>query len=225
MKRKFMFLGAVLAVVLLVGAASCTAADLKSFEGILQKVDSLSGNVTVTLTDNTTMTFNLKDIDLKALRNARGDAALEPGDNVTVGKNRNGEIKELKTRYVVIQGTIKSLGTENVTATTENTTVTANKMTVTTKDGDVTVLVTQKTVILGWGTKKPAFSDLKVGQKVVVKYDVSTMLALTITVNADGKIQDNRNDNGKDEGFKDKNGQNKNGKFENTRQNRTGSGA
>ncbi len=186
-------LGLVLAVVLVVGATSCTAADLKAYEGILQKVDSLSGNVTVTLSDNTTMTFNLSDIDLKTLRGHSGNVSLEPGDNVTIGKGRNGEIKELKARYSVVQGTIKNLGTENVTSTTANATAVFDNITLTTKEGDITLKVTANTTIIkGWGAKKPALSDLQVGQRVVVKYDAGKMEALTITVNADGKIQDNK---------------------------------
>jgi hypothetical protein len=209
MKKRSMFLvGLVLAVVLLVGATSCTAADLKAYEGILQKVDGLSGNVTVTLSDNTTMTFNLNDIDLKTLRGHTGNVSLEPGDNVTIGKGRNGDIKELKARYAVVQGTIKSLGTENVTSTTANATAVLNKITFTTKDGDITLKVTANTtVIRGWGAKKPVLSDLQVGQRVVVKYDVVKMEALTITVNADGKILDNKkyNDDDDDKGNRNKN--------------------
>jgi hypothetical protein len=214
MKKRSMFLvGVVLAVVLLVGATSCTAADLKDYQGILQKVDSLSGNVTVTLTDNTTMTFNLSDIDLKALRGHSGNVSLEPGDNVTIGKGRNGEIKELKARYAVVQGTIKSLGTENVTSTA----AVFNKITLTTKDGDITLKVTANTTIIrGWGAKKPALSDLQVGQRVVVKYDVVKMEALTITVNADGKIQDNKKYNDDD----DKGNRNKNSNIQSGNQNR-----
>ena len=217
-KRRMFIVGVVLAVVLLVGATSCTAADLKAYEGILQKVDGLSGNVTVTLSDNTTMTFNLSDIDLKTLRGHSGNVSLEPGDNVTIGKGRNGEVKELKARYAVVQGTIKSLGTENVTSTTANATTAVNKITLTTKDGDITLKVTANTTIIrGWGDKKPALSDLQLGQRVVVKYDVVKMEALTITVNADGKIQDNKKYND-DDG--DKGNRNKNSNIQSGNQNR-----
>jgi hypothetical protein len=191
-KRKSVLLGTILAVILLAGATSCAPGDLKTFEGVLQKVDSLSGNVTVTLTDNTTMTFNLKDVDLTALRKAMGNPDLEPGDNVTIKKDRNGEVKELKSPYAVVQGTIKSLSTENVTSTTANVTAAVNKMTITAGEGDITLLVTPKTMILGWGSKKPVFNDLKVGQRVVVRYEVSAKQAISITINADGKIQENK---------------------------------
>jgi hypothetical protein len=197
-KRKSILLGIILAVVLLVGVTSCAPGDLKAFEGILQKIDSLSGNVTVTLSDNTTATFNLKDIDLKTIRKALGDASLEPGDNVTVEQGKHGEVKELKVRYAEIQGTIKSLGTDNVTVTTANVTITTNNITITTKKGDIKLLVTNKTIIRGWGKEKPAFTDLKLGQRIEVKYDVSTLQALTITIDANGKIQDNH-DNGQNQ--------------------------
>jgi hypothetical protein len=191
-KRKYILLGIILAVVLLVGATSCTPGDLKAFEGVLQKVDTLSGNVTVTLKDGTTATFNLKDINVDTIRKALGDVSLEPGDNVTGQRGRNGEVKDLKVSFADIQGTIKSLSTQNITGTANVT----GSLTLTTTKGDITLQVTKKTMIMGWGTKKPVFTDLQVGQRVVVKYNVSTMEALAITVNADGKIQDNKGNPG-----------------------------
>jgi hypothetical protein len=177
-KRKLLLPVAILAVVMLVGFTSCSPGDLKAFEGVLQKIDGLSGNVTVTLKDGTTTTFNLNDINMETIRKALGDAGLEPGDNVTFEKGRHGEVKELKVRNAEIQGTIKSLGTDNVT--------------ITTKKGDITLQVTPETLIRGGGKEKPVFSDLKVGQRIEVKYDVSTLKALTITIDANGKIQDNQ---------------------------------
>jgi preprotein translocase subunit YajC len=218
-KRKSIFAGVILAVVLLVGAASCAPGDLKAFEGILKNVDSLSGNVTITLSDNTTATFNLKDIDLSTIRKALGNASLKPGDNVTVKEGKHGEITEVKVRYAEVQGVIKSL-TANVTATANVTTaarvastanVTIGSVTINTTKGDITLRVTSATLIRGDGKDKPAFANLKVGQRIVVKYDVTTMTALSITVNAAGQIhdnhnnfsnQDNRTNNGKDQNNK-----------------------
>ena len=200
MKRKSIFLGAILTVVLLVGVTSCTPGDLKALEGVLQKIDSASGNVTIALKDGTTATFNLNDINIDTIRKALGDASLETGDNVTLEKGRRGEVKELKVRYAVIQGTIKSLGTDNITITTN---ITGNK-----NKGDITLQVTANTTIIrGWGTQKPLFTDLKVGQRIVVKYDVSTLQALTITINAAGQIQDNHN-SGKIQDNRTNNGKN-----------------
>jgi uncharacterized protein YuzE len=197
-KRKFIFLGAILAVVLLVGATSCTAADLKSLEGILQNVDSASGNVTVTLKDGTTATFNLSDINVDTIRQALGDASLDTGDNVTLEKGRNGEVKGLEVLNAEVQGIIQSLGTDNITITTN---VTGNK-----NNGDITLQVTRDTVIRGGGKDKPVFTDLKLGQRIVVKYDVSTLKALTITLDANGQIQDNHNNNGQNQGNQNNNG-------------------
>ena len=181
-KRKLLIPVAILAAVMLVGFTSCSPGDLKAFEGVLQKIDGLSGNVTVTLSDNTTATFNLKDIDLKTIREALGDASLDTGDNVTVRQGRHGEVKELKVRSAEVQGTIKSLVTDNVT--------------ITTKKGDITLLVTTETQIQGGGKEKPVFSDLKVGQRIEVKYDVSTLKALKIVINANGKVQENHDNQG-----------------------------
>ena len=159
--------------------------------------------MTIVLKDGTTATFNLNDINIDTIRKALGDASLDIGDNVTLEKGRHGEVKELKVRYAVIQGTIKSLGTDNITITTN---ITGNK-----NKGDITLQVTANTTIIrGLGTQKPVFTDLKVGQRIVVKYDVSTLKALTITINAAGQIQDNRSNNGKIQDNRTNNGQNQN---------------
>ncbi len=185
-KWKLLIPVAILAAVMIVGFTSCSPGDLKAFKSVLQKVDGLSGNVTVTLKDGTTATFNLKDISVETIRKALGDASLEPGDNVTFEKGRHGEVKELKVRYAETQGIVKSLGTDNIT--------------ITTKKGDITFKVTPETQIKGGGKEKPVFSDLKVGQRIEVKYDVSSLKALKIVINADGKVQDNhQNRNDKDD--------------------------
>jgi uncharacterized protein YuzE len=136
------------------------------------------------------------------IRQALGDASLDTGDNVTIKQGRNGAVKGLEVRNAEVQGIIKSLGTDNITITAN---VTGNK-----SMGDITLQVTRDTVIRGGGKDKPVFTDLKVGQRIVVKYDVSTLKALTITLDANGQIQDNHNNNGDNGTIKGN--QNNNGK-------------
>jgi hypothetical protein len=93
MHTKKLFISAiVLVLVMLLGVTSCSPGDIKAFEGILKQVDGLSGNVTVTMKDGTTVNFNLADIELNT---DDWGGCFEPGDNVTVEKDRGGKVKRV----------------------------------------------------------------------------------------------------------------------------------
>jgi hypothetical protein len=167
MHTKKIFISAVvLVLVMLLGVTSCSPGDIKAFEGILKQVDGLSGNVTVTMKDGTTVNFNLADIELNT---GDGGISLEPGDNVTVEKDKVGKVKRVKICYAEIQGTIKSIAGDNVTITTE-------------KKGDITLLVTPKTVIIMSARNFASFAELAVGQRVTAKYETKTSQAVKIIV-------------------------------------------
>ena len=171
-KKKSILLGIVLAVVMLVGVTGCTAADIQSIQGIIKDVDSVSGNITVTLNDGTTRTFNFNDVTMETIKQALGDLNLECGDNVTIDENWHHEIKRMRVHRAEVGGTIKSLGSDNSTIT-----ITTNKQ------GEITLNITANTTIRIQGTETATLSDLKIGQKVEVKYDIATMNALRINVN------------------------------------------
>jgi uncharacterized lipoprotein YehR (DUF1307 family) len=164
--KKFFISTIILVLVMMLGITSCSPGDMKTFEGILKQVDGISGNVTVTMKDGTTATFNLSDIELNA---GDGGLSLRPGDNVTCEKDRNGKIRKVKVCYAEIQGTIKSILGDNVTVATL-------------KRGDVSILVTPKTIITMAENNRAALADLAVGQKVTAKYEVITKNAVKIIV-------------------------------------------
>ena len=168
-KRKLVGLVALLSVVLLLGLTACSPADVQSLKGILKNIDSLSGNVTVTLKDGSTTTFNLANINLDTIINTQGDLSFDIGDNITIKINRHGKVTGLEVRKAEADGVIKSLGTDNVTITTI-------------KNGDITLKVTPETLIITKSQGRGALSDLKVGQNVEARYDIATMKALKIKV-------------------------------------------
>gem|GEM_PF-2117878 len=168
-KRKLFGLIALLSVALMLGLTACSAQDLQSYQGILNKIDSLSGNVTVTLKDGTTTTFNLADVNLDTIVNALGNVSLDLGDNITIQKDIHGKVKCLKVQNAEADGVIKTLGTDNITITTE-------------KKGDITLLVTPETLIITMSAGISALSNLQVGQTVEARYDVTSMKALMIKV-------------------------------------------
>ncbi len=173
LKRKPFLFGAILAVVMLVGVTGCTAGEMQALRGTLQNVDSVSGNVTVTLEDGTTRTFNFTDVKVETIRQALGNASLAIGDQVTIKVNKNdGDVEEVDVEKAEVDGVIKSLGTDNVTITTD-------------KNEDVTLKVTSETRIIIEDKGTATFSDLQVGQKVEAKYDVTTKNALKIKVDID----------------------------------------
>ncbi len=171
LKRKLFALGAVLAVVgMLVGFTGCTQAELLALQGQLKNVDSLTGTVTVTMKDGSTQTFNFNDVKIETLKNALGNAAFEVGDNVTV-KVRQNHVEDVETKYAEVEGSIKSIVSNNVTITSDG--------------KDVSLLVGSQTKIRVGDNKTAGLGDLQVGMQVEAKYDVSTMTAIRITTDTD----------------------------------------
>ena len=166
-----LFLGGILVTVMSLVVA-CTPAELQALQGTLQNIDSVSGNITVKLKDGTTQSFNLTDVKVSTIAQALGKANLEIGDQIIVKAHKSGEVKEVETERAEIGGVIASLGTGNGT----------NNITITTqKQGNITLSVTPNTTIHNRGAAN--FSSLQVGQRVEVKYDVTTKAALRINVN------------------------------------------
>jgi hypothetical protein len=197
--RKIYLLVAAMAISTIFAATSCTPAELQALQGKLQNIDSVSGNVTVKLKDGSLSTFNFKDITMETIGKSIGDTSLNIGDNVTIRAYKNNKMPHPETHAAEVAGIIKSLGTDNVTITVD-------------KKGDITLKVTAQTQIKFDGKNKPVFADLKVGQKVDAKYELSSNKALTIeintvkdTVKSGGKNEQNNNKHGNDDG---KNGEN-----------------
>ena len=177
-KRKSLLLATILALVTLVGVAGCTPADLQALQGTLKNVDSASGNVTVTLKDGTTKTFNFSDVKVATIAQALGGASLQVGDQVTIKANTDGNVEEVDSPNAQIEGTIKSVGTNSITVTT-------------TQNADIILNITTNTTIR-IGDKVTTLSNLTAGQNVVVRYDASTKNAIRINVAVGKTVEETR---------------------------------
>ncbi len=127
----------------------------KQLEGTLQKIDSVSGQVTVKLKDGSVVDFNLKDVKPEAIVNAVGLPSLETGDAVVVERDKDKKVTALKTNTAELEGTIKALDNEKKTAAI----VSDDNQILEVKVGD-----------------GAAFTALREGQWVTVKYNVVTIV-------------------------------------------------
>jgi Cu/Ag efflux protein CusF len=161
----------------LVGFSACTPAELQALQGTLKNVDSVSGNVTVTMKDNSTQTFNFSDVKVDTIKQALGGASLQVGDNVTIKTNKDGDIEEVDSHNAEIEGVIKSIGTDNITITT-------------TRNADITLKVTADTRIKNGDKGTASLSDLKAGQQVDARYAISNNNAISIDVDVRGTVKE-----------------------------------
>jgi hypothetical protein len=150
-----------LSIGLLFGVSACTVDELTALEGVLQNADSLSGEVTVKLKDGSTVTFNLSNVNVQALRDTLGKLTLQPGDGVVVGTDGNGNVRTLSARNVEVDGTIKAVTADGITITAENGVEVALKFT------------PQTQIKLGNGAVGK-ITDLVADQNIEAKYDVTT---------------------------------------------------
>jgi hypothetical protein len=167
-------LAVVLATLAVLAFVGCEATTLAQLEGILQNVDSLSGEVTVKLKDGGTVTFNLKDVNVETLRKAVGNAALEAGSQVTLETDKDNKVKTVKAHRTEIEGVIMNVDKEKKTVT-----ITSKKQ------GDITLVVTETTKIEAEDDEAASLASLREGQEIEAKYDVVTMKALKIEVEED----------------------------------------
>jgi len=179
LKRRIFAVIAILAIVMVMGVAGCTQAEVQALQGTLKNVDSVSGNITVTLKDGTTKTFNFTDVKVDTIKEALGNANLEIGDQVTVKVRKDGHVEEVDVEYAEVHGVIKGIGADNVTITTK-------------KQGDVTFKVTSDTKIRIGDKGTAKLTDLKIGQQAEIKYDITIKNALRINADA-GQEEENRN--------------------------------
>ncbi|MBI2866991.1 MAG: hypothetical protein HYX97_01490 [Chloroflexi bacterium] len=170
MLRRY-FVGAVFAALIAMAFIGCEGTAGAQYDGILQNVDTISGEVTVKLKDGSIIKFNLKNATVETLRAALGTASLEAGSQVTIEVDNDQQVRKVKARHAEVEGVIKSLDAAKKTLT-----VTAEE------NGDITLEVTAETEIQMEDEGQAAFADLRVGQEVEVKYDVETKDALKIEV-------------------------------------------
>jgi hypothetical protein len=180
MKKKLFLTSLMLAAVLVISVTGCSAINADSLDGILQNIDSLSGNVTVTLKDGQTLNFNLEDINLDDILQAADNMSLDCGDHVRL-QMRDGRVQSVSFNSTQLRGTIKAIAEDNSTVT-----VTDNNNT------DVTLNVASETMVVIHALGRAEVNDLEAGQPVFVLYDKNTMTAEKIHVVNDGPAWQNR---------------------------------
>jgi hypothetical protein len=169
MKLKLFGLTALVSVVLLLGLTACSAQELQSLQGVLKNVDTVSGNLTLKLKDGTTTTYNFADLNPASILDSQGNLRFDIGDNITLQVYKHPNVKFPQFQYAFAAGTIKAIGTDNITITAVN-------------NGDITLKVTAQTWIVTTGKGKAALTDLLVGQKVWTSYEKTSMNAYMIRV-------------------------------------------
>ena len=176
LKQSQQFIAVSLVIIVLLGAGACapggSSGNLLNLQGILGQVDNISGDITVVLNDGSIATFNLKDVDVGAIREALGDASLEPGSGVTISRGVGGEVTGLKVHAAETEGVIKSLDLNKRKVT----------ITLDTKR-QLTFNVTGNTAIILAENVETSFAQLTIGQNIDVIYDVQSKNALKITFN------------------------------------------
>ncbi|MBI2846970.1 MAG: hypothetical protein HYX82_03715 [Chloroflexi bacterium] len=176
-KRWRYLIAAILAGLGVLTFVACSPSARAQLEGVLQDVDSISGEVTVTLKDGGTITFNLNDVNVETLRQAVGNASFEEGAQVTLETDRDNKVKAVKARHAKVEGDIKAVDNDKKT------------LTITAENGvDVTLEVTETTRFKARHGDSASFASLREGQEVEAKYDVETKKALEI------KIEDRQRD-------------------------------
>jgi len=178
-KSRLHFIAGILIAALPLLVGSCTgynaSGSTQNLQGVLGKIDSISGDVTVILNDGSAVEFNFKNVNVENIREAPGNVALETGSVVTVTRGKDGKVTDLKTHAADIEGIIKSVGTNKK----------AIVITLDTK-GQLSINVTGTTSIVFTSGDLASFIQLVPGQTIEVIYDITSKNALKIEINQPG---------------------------------------
>jgi len=140
-------------------------ADTTLVTGILQNVDSVSGEVTVQLNNGTTTTFNLEDVNIEELATIAGSAILQAGDQIELMLGSDNLVASMAPSVAKIEGTIFNIDTDE------------SSLTVDTENGvQLTVNIDEQTEIKAKGTGISSANIFKLvaGMEVKVIYDAET---------------------------------------------------
>jgi len=141
------------------------AADTTLVTGILQNVDSVSGEVTVQLNNGATTTFNLEDVNIEELAAVAGSTILQAGDQIELTLGNDNLVASLAPSAAKAEGTIFNIDTDE------------SSLTVDTENGvQLTVNIDAQTEIKakGTGTSSTNIFELVAGMEVKVIYDAET---------------------------------------------------
>lgn len=162
--------------ILAVLASACTPAQVQQLEGLLQNVDTVNGTVTVTTKDGKTVTLTINNNTVTMVDGSNTTVFnLEPGAKVKI-ETEGGVARSIADESASVEGTISAVQGGQVTVRRQS-------------GADVAVNVTAQTSIRLEGDRTGSLSDLKVGLRVVVKYDLQTMNAIRVMLNTRQKTE------------------------------------
>jgi hypothetical protein len=198
-RQKTFLAGILIAAMLLTGGAfGCSGGpdggQLTALEAVIQNIDSLSGIVTVTTEEAVTRGFSLADVKATTIVEAVGGLSIDPGDEVIVKEDEDGEVKEIVGNFSEVEGTIKELGIDSITIAMEEEEEEGEEGEE--GEGEITLGITPETIIRIEDGAAMNFTDLEVGWQVEVKYDVTSLEAVEIEIDDDEEVGENGDEEG-----------------------------
>ena len=152
--------------------AACTSAELELLQGILQDVDTVSGEITIVTEDGRTITFTIEsDADVDTVDSTTTLEGLETGATVNVEVDDDDETvaRHVRIRLRKVEGRITAIAADQITILDSD-------------DEIVTVSVNDATNIELEDDFAGVLSDLQVGGEVKVKFDPRTNVAFKIDI-------------------------------------------
>ncbi|MBI4180323.1 MAG: DUF4382 domain-containing protein [Chloroflexi bacterium] len=170
----FVMLLSLVTVATLVTAAACTPAEAKALQGVLKNVDSANGTITIVTKDGKTVTVKIAtETGVSTNGTSTSIETLEPGASVDVEIEKNDKddrvARHIEARQAEVAGIITGIESSNITIKTE-------------RDKNVTVSVTDSTIIKLANDLAGTLADLSVGMLVEAKFDPLTNQALKIGI-------------------------------------------
>ncbi|NQW19795.1 MAG: hypothetical protein HQ477_03580 [Chloroflexi bacterium] len=191
-KLQAVFIG-LMALAASIGCADLAGVDAAVINGILQNVDSVSGEVTVQLKDGTTTTFNLADVDVEALQAIVGSAVLQRGDEVALTLDDDDSVTTVGSTSAKTEGTIVNIDAA------------APSITIDAENGvQLKVIIEPGTEIKakGPGPSQSNLSELVLGQEVKLNYNSDTFVASKIQFRRPGNDNDENDEDSHEDDMK-----------------------
>ncbi len=158
-----------LAPIVLIGAIACEATTEDLIAGVLQNVDSVNGEITVTLENGQNATFSIgNDTSVETDGDASEVESLEPGATVKLSVGPDGTVAQsVLARLARIEGTVTAIDGAQITIETGN-------------GRSRTLNVTTETQFELGDDFPGVAADLVVGNQVTAKFDPSNFSILKI---------------------------------------------
>ena len=164
---------AMLAPLILLAALACEGLEAELVRGILQDVDTVSGEITITTNDGKTITLNIDTAASVETASAGSTLpssfqTLEPGTSVEVELDDDGHgVRGIVARLAQAKGTVVAIEGDEVTVESS-------------RGQQATVQVTERTRIRLEDNFPGQLADLTLGSEVKIKFDPVNRVAFKI---------------------------------------------